>query len=345
MNTNINLSNIQLHFSQQPQSEEKNNKRYEIKSHNFLSINEVNICRMLLQIPNYENYFNILDNYKPLDRRDIDIEETTNYFLFEYSDKNSIDFIDFIYSFQSIKKLIMYSINTMTHLLNGLNILNTYQICFFDLSPTNIFFLEDYSEKPVLSNFQKSFYISKLDASYLSNIVNTFEDLTYQPFEIHVFHYILRENSEQIMSATQIEEFCENFTNEVPFLRFFSNNYKQAYKLECIEVLKNYMCLSNNNEIITNIIKSHDKWCPYGISLVFFQVFVCIVKVFSLKNTILNKIVIELAKNLQPNSDKRYTLKETLHLIEQLLNGENNWTFVNRLNHSKMRELFDEFSK
>jgi hypothetical protein len=348
MNTNINLSNIEQHFSQQPRREEKNDKRYEIKAHNFLSINEVNICRILLKIPNYENYFSILDSYKPLDRidkRDMEINENTHYFLFEYSDKNSIDFIDFIYSFQSIKKLIFYAINTMTHLLNGLNILNTYHICFFDISTTNILFLEDYNETPVLSNFQKCFHISKLDVSYLSNIVNTLEDFTYQPFEIHILHYILRENSEQIMSATQIEEFCENFTNEMPFLRFFSNNYKQAYKLECIEVLKRYMCLSNKDEIITNILKSHNKWTIYGISLMFFQIFVCIVKIFSLKNTIINKIVVELAKNLQPNSDKRYTLKETLHLIEQLLNGENNWTFVNRLENSKMKELFDEFSK
>jgi hypothetical protein len=92
-------------------------------------------------------------------------------------------------------------------------------------------------------------------------------------------------------------------------------------------------------------LERNNKWDVYGISMLYVQVFGCISRIFSLKGTFISKIILELTKNLHPNSDKRMSLEETLNIFNKLLNEQDNWKFVDKLDNSKLNELFDEFSK
>ena len=353
METNIDISTINKYFSlnKEKQTDTIKQLRTKIVNYSHFSINEANISHNISKIPYYSNFFSILDDYEELNISQLNeniIEKLNNtegmkYYLFKYSDRNSTDFIDFLYNSASIKKLILDIINSFQHLLYGLHLLNENNICFFDISPKNIIFLENYREKPVIRNFKFSLQLNKLNYTYFSHILNKLEDFTYQPFEIHILFYFVKHHMVTI-SYEFIEEFCDNFVENLDILRLFTENYKKTYKDQCVETMRKYINLPRK-QIIDDIFERNNKWDVYGISMIFLQIFGCISRVFSLKGTFISKITLELSKNLHPNSDKRMTLEETLNNFNKLLNQEEDWKFVNKLDNSKLEQLFDEFGK
>lgn len=349
MDTNINISTINRYFFQKIEDNNITEYRTKILNYSFFSVNEANICNKISKIPYYSNFFSILDDYDVLNISQLNddiIEKIKNldkkYLLFKYDDKNSVDFLEYLYSFTNIKKLIFNVIDSFKHLLQGLNVLNDNNICFFNLLPQNIIYLEKYREKPVLSSFMYSLNLEKLDLKYISNIIKNI-DFTYQPLEINILFYFINNNMITI-SYSFIEEFCENYINNLSILNLFSENYKKIYKQQCMETMEKYIN-KPKNVIIDDILERNDKWDVYGISMLYLQIFGCISRVFSLKGTFISKITLELSKNIHPNSDKRMTLKKTYEIFNELLNEENNWNFVNKLDKNKLKQLFDELNK
>jgi len=350
MDTNINISTINKYFSRNKEKQ-SNHDRTIIINYSFFAVNEANIAHKIKQIPYYSNFFSILEDYEVLNVSQLSenviekLKNTNNipYYLFKYIDKNSIDFIDFLYNSTSIKKLIFDVINSLQYVFNGLRLLNENDVCFLDISPKNIVFLENFREKPVLNNFRLSLNIKKLDLDYFTNILNKLEDFTYQPLEIHILYYFIKHNINTI-SYGFIEELCENYVENLNILRLFSENYKKIYKEQCIETMKKYINRFKK-EIIDDILERNKKWDVYGISMIYLQIFGCISRVFSLKGTFVSKITLELSKNIHPNSDKRMSLEKTLETFNKLLNEEENWSFINKLNDSKLEQLFDELTK
>lgn len=351
MNTNINISTINNYFSQKIEECLKNNIRKMIVPHSFFSINEANITYKIKQIPYYSNFFSVLDEYEPLNISNLNenIIEQLNpslnmkYYLFTYSNKNSNDFIDFIYNFNTIKEMIFNVIDVFSHILTGLSILNENNICFFNISPKNIIFLNCFREKPLLTNFQFGLRLNKLDFNYITNILNDLDDFTYQPLEIYILFYFIK-NDITTISYSFIEEFCEKFVHNLSILRLFSDNYRKIYKDNCIETMRKYINLPKK-QIIEDILERNDKWDVYGISVIYIQIFGNVSRVFSLKGTFISKITLELSKNLHPNSDKRMTLEDTLNMFNKLLNEEKDWSFIRKLDNSKLERLFDELSQ
>lgn len=351
MNNNINIKTLNNNFFSLTTNYKPNLIRTKITNYSHFSINEANIAHKIKQIPYYQNFFSILEDYEELNISELNddiIEKLKNideikYFIFKYNDKESYDFTDFLYNSTTIKKLIFDIINSFQHLLYGLHILNDNNVCFFDLTPTNIIFLSNYREKPVFSDFKLSLRTEKLDYTYISHILNKLEDFTYQPLEIHILYYFIKHKMVTI-SYSFIEEFCDNFIDNLNILRLFSENYKKIYKEQCINVMRKYIN-KPRKEIIEDILERNNKWDVYGISIIYLQIFGCISRVFSLKGTFISKITIELAKNLHPDSDKRNSLEDTLNIFNKLLNEQDDWKFVNNLDNGKINQLFDELSK
>ena len=365
MDINIDISTINKYFYQNKEKEHtpiKSSYRTKIVNYSQFSVNEATVCHKISKIPYYSNYFAILNDYESLnisqlndniienifENNGIIIEKLDNlkdkrFFLFKYSDKNSIDFIDFLYNSTCIKKLIFNTINAFQHLLQGLYLLNENNICFFDISPKNIIFLENYREKPVLSNFTFSLQINRLDFIYFSKILEKIDNLTYQPLEVHILFYFVKHNMETI-SYSFIEEFCENYIENMNILNIFSENYRKSYKAKCIETMRKYVNL-HKIEIIRDILERNNKWDVYGISMIFLQIFASINRVFSLKDTFISKITLELSSNLHPDSHKRMSLEDTLDIFNTLLHEQHDWLFINNLDNSKLEQLLDEFSK
>ena len=198
METNINISTINKYFT--PKKEKHtNNNRTKIVNFSHFSVNEANISNKIKEIPYFSNYFSILNDYEGLNISQLNenilekLKNTDNmqYYLFKYSDKNSIDFTDFLYNSTSIKKLIFDIINSFQHIFNGLHLLNENNVCFLNISPKNIVYLDNFRENPVLNNFMLSLNLNKLNYSYFSHILNKLHDFTYQPLEIHILYYFI----------------------------------------------------------------------------------------------------------------------------------------------------------
>jgi len=353
MDTNINIINSKYLFLHK-KSIIDSVYRSKIVNHSFFSINEANICYKIKKMPYYSNFFSLLEDYEELNiaqlyENNADLLEKLNlsdnmrYYLFKYDDRNSIHFIEYLYEFTDIKKLILGNINALQQLLQGLRLLNEHNICFFNVSYKNILFLENYREKPVLANVKFSLQLNKLDYGYISQILNKIDDFTYQPFEIHILYYFVKYNITTISYAF-IEEFCEEYVDNLHILRLFSEQYKQKYKEICMETMKKYINRSQN-EIIDDILERNDKWDIYGISILFLHIFGCISRVFSLKNTFISEITMELSKNIHPDSDKRMNLEDMINTVNKCLHKQNDWTFVNNLDNNILPQLFIEFEK
>lgn len=355
MESNINISTINRYFcgKKTSKNEDNCNKSYRMKilKYSFFSVNEANICDKVFKIPYYTNYFSPLEEFDYLSISQLNeeiIEKLTNldinkYLLFKYNDKNSIDFTEYLYNFTTVKSLVFNIIDICRHLLNSLDILNDNDICFFHLTPKNIIFLENYRKKPVLSDFMFSLNLNRLNYKYISNFLSKITDLTYQSFEINILYYFVNSNIKTI-SYSFIEEFSENYIKNLSFLTLFSENYKKMYKEQCIEILKVYVN-KPQEYIIDDILERNDKWDVYSISLIFFQIFGCISRIFSLKGTFFSKITLQMARNLHPDSNKRMTLKETFEVFNLLLEEQDNWNFIDNLDNNKLQQLYDDFSK
>ena len=350
MNINIDFSNINKHFlfNSEKGNNDNNIKKYKTKIIDlcFSSLNEANISDIIQNIKDYNNYYNIIEDYDFANIEEINdnfnkniIKNNENkYLIFNYKKENYLPFSDFLIYVDSPKQFLFNSIESFSHLLKGLIKLNENNICFFNLSSNNILF---YIDKPIIYNFQYSLQVLKLNNSYIENIIQNLNDYTNKPLEVHVLFYVIKNNLSSI-SYSFIEEICEVFVNNLNILNLFSENYKYSYKLACIESLKKYLNQSKS-DIIQLILEENEKWDIYSLSVIYLHIFGNFLRVFSLKQSFINNIMIELCKNIHPEPSKRSNLEKLKESLDFLLNTD--WSFVNKLSCDKMSLLLKELER
>lgn len=343
----MNIIGLKTHFFHR--KNDKNCKNCKVKTkivnYCFYSINEVNISKKIEKIPYYSNYYSILKDYdfinistiheKVLEKVPL-LDETKKYLLLTYK-HHLLTFEDFLTDFEEPKILIFYIISTFSYLLQSLVQLENQGLIFFQLSPKNIVFLERCRENPLLYDFQLSLQVSKLNEEYITNIIKKTTDYSLKPLEVHVLFYLI-ENNLNTMSYSFIEEIVEVFIKNLSILSFFSQSYRENYQKSCIQSLKKYIN-KPKREIILDILTNYDKWDVYSMSILYLNIFATISKTFSLKDTFINKISLELSKNIHPDPSKRENLDELIENYEKLLNCD--WSFVNSLESAKMDELWN----
>ena len=254
-----------------------------------------------------------------------------------------VTFNDFLFNIVSPKLFILNVIESFSHLLTSLIQLNDNNICFFNLSPNNIGFDLDCGEKPVIRNFQTSLIVSKLDASYITNIIQKTKDYAHKPLEVHILFYLIK-NDISTISYSFIQTVCEVFIKNASFLTFFSEEVVSSYKESCVKSLMKYIN-KPTNDIILDIIENSDKWDVYSLSVLYLHIFNSISHVFSLQKGFITKISATLFKNTHPDPSKRQSLKQLAEYYDGLFAVETNWGFVNKLSLNKMPELFDLLGK
>jgi hypothetical protein len=360
MNTNIEITNVNKHFfldSKTYKYEQnkgiKESKKYNTKmvSYCFNTINEANISDKVKKIRYYTNSYAVVEEYDfiTISQLNEEITEKQNltdknkYLIFKYKNEKIISFNDFLLNIDSPKLFILHTIESFSYLLHSLIQLNDNNICFFNLSPQNIGFNLDCGEKPIIQNFSNSLQISKLSESYITNIINKLDTYTHKPLEVHILFYLIK-NDIITISYSFIEEITNVFMKNLGVLTLFSENYKESYKTGSIEYLKKYIN-KPKTDIIHDILEDHDKWDVYSLSLLYLHIFGNISRVFSLKQNFISKIIIELTKNISVDPSKRSSLEDLLENIENILNNEKNWSFVNKLAPSKMPLLMDILGK
>lgn len=350
MNTNIEITNINRNFL--PVLGNKRNKcavhkhNTILTKHCFYSINEAVISDKIKQIRYYSNNFFVAETYDfvnigQLNEQVIEKLTLTNdvrYLIFKYKNENLVDFSEFLFNIVDPCRFVFSTITSFSYILTSLCALNKNDVCFFNLSPQNIAFNLDCGENPVIRNFQTSLQISQLNVEYITNIIKAQHDYTHKPLEVHVLFYLIQNNLSTI-SYSFIEEICEEFVKNLPFLNIFSEKFGASYKDACITSLKKYINRTQT-DIILDILENRDKWDVYSLSVIYLHIFGGISCTFSLQQNFITKFTTELSKNTHPSPAKRSSLDELFANYTLLLSDENDWSFVNKMSRDKMPQLF-----
>ena len=354
MNTNIEISNINKHFfSSKERNNEEDNKEYitKLTNYSFNSINEANISDIIKKIPYYSNNYLIVEDYdfvnisqlndKYIEK--LNLSDNKKYLIFKYKNDKLVDFNDFLTNLTEPKFFILNIIESFSYLLNSLIKLNNENICFFNLSPQNIVFNLNCGEKPQIQNFNSSLQVLKLNDKYITDIIKNLNDYTHKPLEVHVMFYLIQ-NDISFISYSFIEEICEVYVNNLSILSLFSEKYKESYKASCIKSLRKYIN-KEKTDIINDILNYYDKWDVYSLSLLYLHIFGNISRVFSLKQTFISKITVELSKNISPDPLERTSLEKLLENYNKLFDEETNWSFVEKIKVNNMPILFEFLDK
>jgi hypothetical protein len=351
LNSGIEISNIKTLFSSLC-SRNNNNDNCEfiskIRVYNFFAINEIKNCVIIRSIPYYQNKYNILYNYEILNigqfnGKAFDILETIHdkgqkYLLFQYKNSDYIMFSEYLFQIKTPKLFIRFVIESYTFLLNSLIELNNRSgICFFDLSHKNIVLPFDCREKPILTCFQNSMRLSKIDEPTISKIIDGINDYTYKPLEVYVLFYLIK-NDLNTISYSLIEEICDFYIANLTVLTLFSLEYQKNFKNLCIRTLKNYINEPKSG-IIIKIIKHHSTWDNYSLSLLYLHIVANILRVFSCKKTFISEFGLILLKNISPEPTDRDMLEKTSEKLKNLYYAFTEWTFVNKIPVEKMALL------
>ena len=344
---NVSLINNQLINKKKGKKENIDKNMSKMIVYDFFSKNEINISNKICKIPYYSQYYNfIITDYDLIDISQISEkiieniildDDDVKYILCYYKYENCVKFHDFLFNIHDIKQFILNIFNSYLKLLNSLLKLNNENICFFDLNTSNIVFSE--TNNPFLCNFKNSLFISSLNENYIQNVIKNVNNYTCKPLEVHVLFYLIR-NNEETLSLSFIETICNNYVKNMSVLSFFSQKYQESYKQGCIESLTKYIN-KHKSVIITDILNYYNYWDSYSITIIYLHIFGNISRVFSLKGTILNKLILLLSKNIHPNPSKRETLNETIENCDKIMEEFTDWSFINNISNEKLEKLYD----
>ena len=345
------IKNSLINGNTKPKKKPNANNKTKIQLCDFFSINEIKICNKIKKIPYFASYFAIVTNYSLIKVGEMsevvfdqivnkDTQITDNYVLLEYNIENKSKMLDlnmFLFNLPSPKLFIFHILDSYSYLLESLIHLRDKNMCFFDLCPENIIFNANY--KPLLQNFQLSLLYNTLNEEYIANIIPKIKDFTHKPLEIHLLFYLIA-NDEVSISYSLMEIICTNYMNNMSVLSFFSQKYRDSYKNACEEFLKQYINRPKT-DIIRELLTYYDKWDNYSLSIIYLHIVGHISQVFTLKDSFINKMAIQLSKNLHPNPSKRETLSNSKQQFELLFNEYTDWSFIDGISCEKLNNLYE----
>lgn len=307
-----------------------------IVEYNYYFKNNIKNCEKIKNIANYKIFFITISDFKEINininspQEELIPENKYIFVDYDINIKNS-EIKSFNHFFRCLpnNKLFIYHIyNSYCHLLNSLNLLLENNIYPVDLNHTNIIFDTDTLLKPRLIHFDLCLNETSNNEDFIK-IIDKCTNYSLKPIEMHLLFYLYKNNINYIDSSF-ILEIVENFVNNVSFFNLFSLNYKKQYKESLIQFLNNYIN-KPKEYIIDSLCVFKVTWANYSISVLYLHLIGNIIKTFGLKNTILNKILLILNKNINPSPLKRESVNNSIKYINKLAGEFLNWDFVNEL--------------
>ena len=318
-----------------------------VKLFDFLTENELRISEYVNTIPYNQLYYHCICEHEFIKigqlrenaLEDVYVEIDKKYLLCKYIRYKGVDFDDFMFCLPTPKLVIFHALDSYSHLLVSLHKLNQIGVCYYNFSPDKLSFDEYY--KPKLRSFERSIAINDVNETFLTNLIANTSDFTHKPLEVHVLFYLSRTNT---LNESLIETICDKFIDNMGVLRLFSQSYKDLHKNECISFLTSYIG-KPRSVIIADMLKYIETWDNYSLSLLYLHLIGNITSVFSLKGTIMSKLIALLTKNISPNPEKREKISNTKLYYERLYYDFKDWSFVDEIPINKIDKLHEMLLK
>ena len=122
-------------------------------------------------------------------------------------------------------------------------------------------------------------------------------------------------------------------------LDIFSQQYRETYYKTSMDCLKKYIN-KPKLEIISQILTYSNTWDNYELSVLYLHILGNVVRVFSLKDTFINKLTNILSKNIGPDPLKRETIIASIEKLDKLFYEYPNWEYINLISKEKMKNLY-----
>jgi hypothetical protein len=362
-NTNIVVDNLignHLFFRKKENLKSfKQKKTKKIRIYDDFSKYYIKMIQQIHQIPEYSTFFHTYEKAEFLEFtkiedsssfKKISLSPENQYILFTYKflSKKTIPFYQHIY--QSIqqglcKPFLLLLLNSYQQLLkNQQQLLKTEKkLCFFNISSTNILFSEEEERGPFLKNFHACFSCKKpfFKVEHLIRIFseNILENFSYQPFEIHLI-YFLWKNNINTLSFSHLEEICRNYIKSISVFSLLNELERDNYSETCIHLFKNYINKDLTTIIEKIVLEYSFSWDNFALSILFFYIIknICCTWYFP-SETFLQGWSRLLLNNIHGNPLKRETVDSTIEIMEQLLEKNPSWLFVNTISQDKMNNL------
>jgi hypothetical protein len=352
----ISLGLVEKHLNYKSKHKDiSNDSQYEssICLYDFFCLNNIKICEKIKEKYNLTNKYHIIKScsqiaFGEISEKNIhyNINHPNNnnhnnnhkYVLLEYNKLERLDFDDFLIKLTTPKLFIFHLLDSYEILLNSLLDLEKINVCFFNLSTTNIIFTQTY--KPMLRNFNTSLLLDKCsDIDYFWQMIDKISDYTYKPIEIHVIFYLIK-NNEDSLSFSAIDSISNNFVENMSILSLFSQEYRENYYKTSMDCLKKYIN-KPKSEIINQILLYSNTWDNYELSILYLHIFSNITRTFSLNDTLINKLTNTLSKNIGPDPTKRETLTKSIQVFDKLFCEFTDWNYIDEIPKAKMAKLHE----
>jgi hypothetical protein len=354
MYNSISINNIQS-YSSTPVKKKDEDFLNKMKPHNFISLNEIDVCNQIKKIPYYSNFFYVFYNYDFITVGEYDnkLEIITNnnprVLLFTYKANVNIPFYSYFFHLTTPKCFFYNILFTYSYLLNSVEKLQKMHVCFFQISAENILF-QSYSQIPFLSYFHNSIHIKKLTIDYVKEIIDNTLNFTHKPLEVYVIFYLIKNNL-TTLSNSLIQKIVNFYISNCSFFDFFSQDYKNNYKDKVYLLLKKYINMSKN-DIIMDLLKYIHTWDTFSLSSLYLYIICCFYKVYKPyihKYTLfINNFIHLLSDNIHPDPLKRNNIESTIQNYNVFFNQTSTkmeWSFIHDLPVENMRDVFQMLSK
>ena len=230
------------------------------------------------------------------------------YITYDNTFSNYSDFL--LSSIKAWKKvsLIFYG---YTHLLEAIDVLNTNNICHFDLHSKNIVVCGDCGRTPIIIDFGLSIPMHKI--KYIEDYFYVYApDYYIWPLEVHYICLLLHENSNP--THDDLRDLCHTYVHSNKYLtRSFSPSFVKEYERMCLEMLEEYA--SKN----IDPLKYWKTWDNYALSIEYLK----LLYYLNLDGYTDNLFVLAFSQilimNIHPNPNRRMTIHETREKFDNML--------------------------
>lgn len=332
------------------------NPKYVSKLHkkSYHTVNEYNIGKKVSSIPLYQYYFAPVVNMcnidiAKIDKRERDMcrvitREKTNskFVMMKLPYIKNISLINYITDPSIEKKeIIAYLFDSYNFLLHSLTMLNANGIIHFDFKTPNIL-IESKTKTPIIIDFGLSIPVDKLNPTTYNKYFYAYNASYYVwPVDLHIINYVTNVNT--ILTYDELVLLVNTSISSNPALHLYSRDFIKKLREITIKTYEKYTKM-NATDIINDLIKNHNTWDNYALSIMF----LCLIRFISFNGFVKNILVEEFSKilllNIHPNCQKRLSFHETkkrydkifasnvpIKLYKSILDNLNKKSFVEKV--------------
>lgn len=311
----------------------------------FNSKNEIKISKMIKNIAEYKRFFLPVSRSCKVDLRVINNqvasqckiikEETNPYVLMSIPYVENQPFFEYLSDIRE-KDTINVIVSTADYLLQAVSKLVEGGIVHFDLKGDNIIF-NTKTERPQIIDFGISIPIER--SRFHKNVSKYFyiyaPEYYIWPIEVHIACFAFQKHGDAnaTISKSESHQVAKDFVANHKVVEELSNEEREVYLSDCIEVAERYVGLSSS-DLIAKVKSSYKTWDNYAIGILFLKL-IRHVYPDTQKNT----------KEMPKDSYSSLTLNSTTHIMNVLENVFLANIYADPLKRMSLRETRTQIQK